>query len=145
MFDDPLRELDLLVAKYVMGWKDVTYDGISCTGVPPVTELKELEHKGCGINGHYHVPRFISDANADYKVLCKVRECWCTRLPAAGGYFPFYGSFLFDLKQLWFNRKCPGNTVPSCYVHWEPYLYQIGDYSRAALESFKTKQGGYND
>ena len=97
----------------------------------------------CGLNeSHWEEiepPRHFSHPAHDYAVLTHVRETWDRKAPAAGGKPPRYGSFFWGLRDLWFDRRWPGNTVPSCHRTWEPDQYRPGDYSIVALASLENQ------
>lgn len=123
------REFEIEVAEKVMGIKLCKHEG------HPKCEK-------CGLNhSHWHritpPDYYATDPTADYTVLQHVRQHWCRRMPAAGGTPPYYGDFYWTLRDIWYDRKWPRNTVPSCHRTWECDLYEPGDYSRAALAAMK--------
>ncbi len=70
------------------------------------------------------VPNFTTDANADYQVLCKVRDHWQWKQ---------IDTFHFELLAIWQNRYYafnPHRANVGFHLWYEP-----GDYSRAALNA----------
>lgn len=71
------------------------------------------------------VPRYTSEANADYLVLEKVRETW--------GILES-DRFIAALQVAWFNRE-----MPRLAATHRPILYEPGDYSRAVLAVWESE------
>jgi hypothetical protein len=105
------RERDYWIAKCLFGWRrDI--DGC---------DLYWQNPKGLHLCHESKIPKYTTNANADYAVLEFVRENWPV------------GSWKCERFCRWIATTYGDNGGP----HRTPPQYRIGSYSRAAFETLK--------